>query len=76
MTIWSDKLATYVWVFMKNSKGEYSALHLDENYFTLTANRKKTISVGSLSGEQLFVTCYELEVNAEKKNNALLTEEQ
>ena len=71
----TNKLASYVWVYqVLNSK--HIPLHLSENYFTMTANTSKTISVGDVPTNQLYVSCFELEFEAEKAAKGELTIEE
>ena len=44
ITISTNRLASYIWIFRKNQNG-FVSLKVSDNYFTLTANEVKTVFI-------------------------------
>lgn len=59
------KIASYVWIYRKVGDN-YLPLQLADNYFTLIPGETRTIDIGSTPHGEVYVSCYEIEFNAEK----------
>lgn len=75
LTIATTKIATYVWIYRKVNDN-YLPLQLSDNYFTLVPGESRTIDVGSTPHGEIYVTCFEVEFNSEKKARASLVVEE
>jgi hypothetical protein len=76
ITITTDKLASFVWIHQKSGTN-YPALRLKENYFTMTANTTKTVEIGDIPENEIYVTSYETEFQQDhlERQRKILTEE-
>jgi hypothetical protein len=70
LTISTRKIASYVWIYRKLN-GNYLPLKLADNYFTLVPGETRTVDIGSTPHGEIYVTCYEIEFNSEKKGKSL-----
>lgn len=73
LTITTKKIASYVWIYRKLNEN-YLPMNLADNYFTLIPGESRTVDVGSIPHGEIYVTCFEIEFNTEKKSRAQLRE--
>ena len=75
LTIFTKKIASYVWIYRKVNDN-YLPLQLSDNYFTLIPGESRSIDVGSTPHGEIFVTCFEIEFNSEKRARKSLIDEE
>jgi hypothetical protein len=74
LTITTKKIASYVWIYRKLNEN-YLPLQLEDNYFTLIPGETRSIDIGNTPHGEIYVTCYEIEFNAEKRGKNLISQE-